>query len=120
MHGQLTYAKLSSSSVGCCHLCLPLLRLCFSFSHTFVEGSSRVVEAMSSEHEERDRHVRSRSPARGAPSEAAPTEVKEGETGGKALLEDMVRDLKIPNQSLRRYLGKMLMYPLKRIQVGFC
>ena len=36
----------------------------------------------------------------------------------KALLEDMVRDLKIPNQSLKRYLGKMLMYPLKRTQVG--
>ena len=31
MHCQLTYAKLSSSSVGCCHLCLPLLRLCFFF-----------------------------------------------------------------------------------------
>ena len=42
----------------------------FFFYHTFVGGSSRVAEAMSSEHEERDRHGRSRSPARGAPSEA--------------------------------------------------
>ena len=59
----------------------------FFFYHTFVGGSSRVAEAMSSEHEERDRHGRSRSPARGAPSEATPTEVKEGATGEQGALE---------------------------------
>ncbi len=59
----------------------------FFFYHTFVGGSARVAEAMSSEHEERDRHGRSRSPARGAPSEATPTEVKEGATGEQGALE---------------------------------
>ena len=51
----------------------------FSRYHTFVGGSSRVAEAMSSERADRD--DRSRSPARVASNEATPTEVKEGEFG---------------------------------------
>ncbi len=51
--------------------------------HTFLGGSSRVAEAMSSEHEEREREERSRSPARVSPTggKAKSTEGEPGEHG---------------------------------------
>ena len=51
--------------------------------HTVLGGSSRVAEAMSSEHEEREREERSRSPARVSPTggKAKSTEGEPGEHG---------------------------------------
>ena len=65
-----------------------------------------MAEAMSSEHEGRDRDDRSRSPARGAPNEAVPTEVKEGETGEQGALGGHGQGLEDPKPESEKVPGQ--------------